>query len=255
MLTWSTGAWTCLLREKYANWPFEDWYTFSINNSNVTQPINYITYFMNNSERDGWADSIRIEKRDYPDYFNVNWTERKIYSNGGENSNTDTLQNSYPEEMVEAYQFAYENWITTANTIEKARMYSPLTRIAMAKMLANYAINVLWQKPDTSRWRIQFKDTTNELNQQYDNAVTLAYQLWIMWQNIKSGKFRPNDKVTRAEFVTALSRMLYWTKDGKPYYVNHFEKLKEEWIINNTGNPQAVLLRWYAMVMLMRSVK
>ena len=28
-------------------------------------------------------------------------------------------------------------------------------------------------------------------------------------QNIKSNKFRPYDEVTRAEFATALSRMLY----------------------------------------------
>lgn len=165
------------------------------------------------------------------------------------------LNNSYTSEMVEAYQFAYENWITTASTIEKAKMYSTLTRWAMAKMLANYAINVLWQEPDTSKWEPQFNDVTDKLNQQYDNAITLAYQLWIMWQNIKSGKFRPYANVTRAEFVTALSRMLYGTEDGNPYYVTHFEKLKEEWIINSTGNPYAVLLRWYAMLMLMRSAQ
>jgi len=30
-----------------------------------------------------------------------------------------------------------------------------------------------------------------------------------MGQNAKNNKFRPNDVVTRAEFATALSRMLY----------------------------------------------
>jgi hypothetical protein len=40
--------------------------------------------------------------------------------------------------------------------------------------------------------------------------------------------FRPNDEVTRAEFATALSRMLYSTPDGKPYYVTHLAKLKSE---------------------------
>jgi hypothetical protein len=30
---------------------------------------------------------------------------------------------------------------------------------------------------------------------------------------MKNNNFRPNDEVTRAEFVTALSRMLYHTED------------------------------------------
>jgi hypothetical protein len=31
---------------------------------------------------------------------------------------------------------------------------------------------------------------------------------------MKNNRFRPNDEVTRAEFATALSRMLYKIKDG-----------------------------------------
>ncbi|MBQ5945680.1 hypothetical protein IJL65_04860 [bacterium] len=41
-------------------------------------------------------------------------------------------------------------------------------------------------------------------------------------------EFRPFDMVTRAEFGTALSRMLYKLADGDPYYVTHLAKLKEE---------------------------
>ena len=32
---------------------------------------------------------------------------------------------------------------------------------------------------------------------------------------MKNNNFRPRDTVTRAEFATALSRMLYDTEDGK----------------------------------------
>ena len=45
--------------------------------------------------------------------------------------------------MNNAYTFAYNNKITTINTIEQADMNGPLTRIAMAKMLSYFAINVL----------------------------------------------------------------------------------------------------------------
>ena len=122
----------------------------------------------------------------------------------------------------------------------------------MAKMLSYYAINVLGQKPDTSKWEKQFIDVTTKQNNDYNNAVTLSYQLWIMWQ--WTNKFRPNDEVTRAEFATALSRMLYNTSDGQPYYITHLKKLKQEWIITN-DNPRIKEKRWYVMLMLMRSAK
>jgi hypothetical protein len=48
-----------------------------------------------------------------------------------------------------------------------------------------------------------------------------------------NNKFRPNDEVSRAEFATALSRMLYNTSDGEyrstpKYYIHHMEKLVKE---------------------------
>jgi hypothetical protein len=48
-----------------------------------------------------------------------------------------------------------------------------------------------------------------------------------------NNKFRPDDEVPRAEFVAALSRMLYNTSDGEykstsKYYIHHMEKLKAE---------------------------
>ena len=164
----------------------------------------------------------------------------------------------YSEEFQQAYTFAKENWITTKDTIQSAQMNGKLTRIAMAKMLSQYAINVLWQTPDTSK-TIKFKDVTLKKDSDYDNWVTLAYQLWIMWQNMPNNKFRPNDEVSRAEFVTALSRLLYQTADGEykstsKYYTHHIEKLENEWIITNV-DPGMKERRWYVMIMLMRSAK
>jgi hypothetical protein len=129
----------------------------------------------------------------------------------------------------------------------------------MAKMLSQYAVNVLGKEPDVSKWVTRFSDVTNKMNKDYDNWVNLAYQLWIMWQNMKDNKFRPNDEVTRAEFVTALSRMLYNTSDWEykstpKYYIHHMQKLKSEWIITN-DNPKMKEKRWYVMLMLLRSVK
>ena len=177
-------------------------------------------------------------------------------NNDGENSQWES-EPDYPDEFVDAYSFSRINWITTVEKIQDAKMYGNLTRIEMAKMLSNYAINVLWKKPDTSK-TIKFKDVTNKMDKKYDNGVLLSYQLWIMWINVKNKKFRPNDLVTRAEFATALSRTLFgweeWKyKSTRKYYEPHIAKLYNEWIINNT-DPNMKEKRWYVMIMLMRSV-
>lgn len=163
--------------------------------------------------------------------------------------NQVNAESNYSEDFQNAYKFAYKNGITSMNSIDKAKMNSPLIRIAMAKMLSQYAINILGKTPDTSKTK-KFNDVTENQNENYNNAVTLAYQLWIMWQ--WTNNFRPNDEVTRAEFATALSRMLYSTPDGNPYYTTHLKKLKQEWIITN-DNPKIKEKRWYIMLMLMRS--
>ena len=162
----------------------------------------------------------------------------------------------YTPEFNEAYSFAASNGITTKSNIEEAQMNTSLTRIQMAKMLSNFATNILWQQPDTTK-TIKFEDVSDKRDVEYDNGVTLAYQLGIMWQNVKNNKFRPDDEVTRAEFVTALSRMIYGIEDWKwkvKYYEPHMTRMYNEWIINNT-NPKMKEKRWYVMIMLMRTVK
>ena len=168
-----------------------------------------------------------------------------------------TLSDGLTPEMHRAYKFAFKHGITTMPTILEADMFGPLDRISMAKMLSQYAINVLWKTPDTNIEVPAFPDISPELNEQFWNAVTLAYQLWIMWINID--KFRPFDLVPRSEFGTALSRMLYQTSDWiyektDEYYTPHFEKLKEEGIMS-VFDPYMKELRWYVMIMLMRSAE
>jgi hypothetical protein len=174
-------------------------------------------------------------------------------------SSSSSSSTTYTKEQKDAYSFAKSNWITTTRSIETAKMDTELTRIQMAKMVSNYAINVLWQEPDITKWTVEFKDVSVDMDRQYDNAVTKAYQLWIMWQNMNNNEFRPSDTVTRAEFTSALSRLLYHTEDWEykwtwKYYIPHVAKLYNEWIINKM-NPVLKEKRWYVMTMLMRTVK
>ena len=170
-----------------------------------------------------------------------------------DSSNKEEIQENWlTNELNKAYQFSYNNWITTKENIKEANMKWNLTRVSAAKMLAQYAMNVLWKKPDISKWILRFNDASNELNERYNNAITLSYQLWIMWINT-DWYFRPYDIITRAEFATALSRMLYWTENWTNlYYTTHLNKLKQEWIIKKI-NPDLKEIRWFAMLMLMRA--
>lgn len=158
---------------------------------------------------------------------------------------------SYSIEFQQAYEYAKSHWLTNSTSIDDADMDWWLTRIAMAKMLSNYAINVLWKIPEMKD-NCSFGDVSQVLDFDYDNWVSNACKLNIMW--VWMTDFRPYDFVQRAEFATALSRLLFgisdwiWTQE---YYAPHLLKLKKEWIISDT-NPNLQEKRWYIMLMLMR---
>ncbi len=160
---------------------------------------------------------------------------------------------AYVDEYPSAYKWAFQNWITTQPTIDKADMEWQITRIALSKMISNYATNLLKKKVDTSK-KCQFSDVSDKLNKDYDFWATRACQLWLMWQWIT--EFRPYDNVTRAEFGTILSRLLWWNKyDGwTPYYKKHINQLNIRWIMTNIKNlEKAKESRGNVMVMLKRS--
>ena len=205
-----------------------------------------------NSNKDKTASSTDDSKSGENTQDNTQINENENWTNNDNTDSQNSWEDNYNEEFQNAYDFAFKNGITTMPSINEADMESPLNRIAMAKMLSQYAINILGKTPDTTK-TISFPDVDEELDAQYNNWVTLAYQLGIMWIWIE--EFRPFDNVTRAEFVTALSRLLFWITDGENlYYETHMQKLLEEKIIT-VADPDMQELRWYVMIMLMRSAE
>ena len=164
---------------------------------------------------------------------------------------TFCIWGEYSSELQQAYNWAYENKITTMSSIERANMNWNITREEMAKMISNYAINILWRTPDTTKTCL-FLDSN--INPDLVESVTKSCQLWLMGQWVAS--FRPKDNVSRAEFWTVLSRALWWNKNEgwDTYYENHLKALKFEWIMNKIEAPMNKEIRWYVMLMLMRSV-
>ena len=220
-----------------------------INIKSIRQEI-----FNNEKTTDETNDKTPNQEEDLPPLASQeelqNYEEQSRYDNKWDQQ--EVLDDGLTREMNNAYEFSHRAGITSMNNASEADMFGPLTRIAMAKMLSQYAINVLGKTPDTDK-TISFPDVSAELDAEYNNGVTLAYQLGIMWINIE--EFRPNDLVTRAEFGTALSRLLFGLADGEwAYYETHLQKLMDEKIITN-DNPDLQELRGYVMIMLMRSAQ
>jgi hypothetical protein len=160
---------------------------------------------------------------------------------------------AYDQELIGAYEYAYANSITTQTPIENAYMYGPLTRVAMAKMMANYAIEVMGKTPTTTM-TCTFPDVSNGLDVQYDNGVTKACQLGLMGVGINN--FNPMGLVTRAEFGTVLSRALYgntYNVTTTPYYAAHLQALKNAGIMTKIDMPAQLEVRGYVMLMMQRA--
>ncbi len=159
---------------------------------------------------------------------------------------------AYSAELEEAYGYAYGMGITTMTSIDNADMYGTLTRVALAKMVSNYVIELGLQNADVSK-ECEFTDVSAALDAQYGNWVTNACQLGLMGVGIDS--FRPFDTVTRAEFGTVLSRAIWGDANNgsDPYYTAHLNALKDEGIMTNISNPNMKEVRGYVMLMMQRA--
>ena len=157
-----------------------------------------------------------------------------------------TTQNmkKYSKQVIDSYIWAFDNNITTINEFDKANPDGTITRWLLAKVVVNYIENVLWKEIplDTStqcNWEDDIKEWKSEEIKFYAEK---ACALWVM--GIKTKKFEPNKIVSRAEFGTILSRILWWNKyDVKNptrknwYYTNHLKVLQENGIMNDIDNP------------------
>jgi hypothetical protein len=159
---------------------------------------------------------------------------------------------TYSQELQDAYDWAYSKGVTTQSPIDNANMYGAITRAEMAKMLSVYAEEVLGLTEDSSK-ACNFTDIDSVKGDLHDFIIK-SCKLGIMGQGITA--FRPYDTLSRAEFGTALSRVLWGDKyeGGTPYYANHLNALKAAGIMNQIANAESTKeIRGYVMLMLMRS--
>jgi hypothetical protein len=146
-------------------------------------------------------------------------------------STADTAMNFSPEtlatygtELTQAYAYARQIGITTQDSIDDADMFGNLTRAQAAKMLSQFAIQVLQKQPDTTK-SCTYPDIAGygDLTERMQTAC----QLGIMGVNVK--KFNPKATMTRAEFGTVLSRAIRGSTYDTTgtYYTAHLQQLQK----------------------------
>jgi hypothetical protein len=125
-------------------------------------------------------------------------------------------------------------------------------------MMVQYMINVLHQKPILSE-DISYPDVDWSL-WDLESYIKLAYQyqiMWIHWNWKPLEEFEPNRIVTRKEFATVFSRILFWDRfniDGPEYWTKHINALKEISVLKD-GNPALQEVRGWVMLMMYRSAE
>ena len=232
--------------------PTKTWYNFAWWQPAVptNMPLDWITVIAKRqkiSSQWGWSSL----KKDYcPDWdFSNSYYDWTCWVNP--NSNTwnehwSAWEEPVDDEVLAAYKWAYSNGITTIDSFEKADPDWYLLRWHMAKMVVNFMVNVLWfEIPDEiPEHCLAFNDDPAiwESDEIKDYAVK-SCALWIMWIDMVNNEFLPNDIVSRAEFGTITSRILWWAKYNvkhtiqHPYYVKHLNALKAEEIMTKIDNP------------------
>lgn len=200
----------------------------------------------NNAKLDGMkADETKLEE-----------------NNDGDGAKTDPMIDvqaveKFGQEQIDAYKWALENGITTMKTVEEARLDEPLTRAELAKMMVVYIQKVLEKSPVVT-WDVNYPDVKVEEIWDLVDFVKLAYQYQIMWINANGAPielFNPHGIVSRWEYATVFSRVLFgakFNKEGVDFYTNHLEALKSAGILTNTL-PTIQEMRGWVMLMMYRS--
>lgn len=184
---------------------------------------------------------------------------KKVYSWEVDVPNCSIQDSQFASEQNDAYLWACQHNITTIRTIQEVRLDQPLTRAELAKIMSVYAMKEYHLKP-LKAGAVNYKDVNADLGDLAD-YIQLAYQLQIMGINADGTPiqaFEPHKLVSRAEFATVLSRVIWGNKhniSGEDRYSAHLQALKKYEIITSDVPANWWELRGRALLMLHRTVK
>lgn len=174
---------------------------------------------------------------------------------------TENSEDFYSEELFDAFQRAYWSNITSLCPFEDA--YVP--RREIAKLMSMFTIQIMGIYPDTQQqWCDTYNDITH-LSPEMKFFTKTVCQLGLMGleQDGSTPKqsFDPDDTITRAEFWTILSRLIYGNmynvyegeEDIYQRYEKHLQELNRDNIMTKIWNPFIQERRSRILLMLYRS--
>ena len=271
-LTWSNISMN--LRNWSYRWNvyavFKDWKTWWMSKTYSLYVIS-IPFWSNE-----WFTWVKLVKDKCPDWdFSDSFYDGTCDSNWWRHWSADTDMcwvniSDYSTEQKWAYLYSYVYWITTICPIQDANLDWYLIRSHFAKMISEFAVNVLGiQREIWKKWCDQFNDIGGLNSELRDFAVT-SCELWLMWLEADwvtpAKSFNPGNYVTRAQFWTVLSRLLFgdaynvkdeWDASTDKWfrYRNHLEALKRYWVMNKIDWdwPNYLERRGRVMIMLQRA--
>ncbi len=175
---------------------------------------------------------------------------------------TGQTENTYSQELQNAYQRAYSIGITTLSPIEWANIEWKITRAQLAKMLSVFTQKTMNAKKIHQGSECLFTDT-NKITKDLQVYAQLSCTLGIMWLKADGSPdniFNPSGSVTRAQFATVLSRLLYGEKNNIKAgeknilrYQKHIQAINKTGIMKKISNPAMEEIRGFVMIMLMRA--
>ena len=187
--------------------------------------------------------------------------------NKPENWNNDWWTNTpkdeepkYTQETLDAYGWAYANWLTKYSNIKDARLDEYMNRSEMAKISTIFATEFRWETPDESKREFcsKFSDLW-KVEEDTKEYIIQSCELWNMWYQANGvdelQRFRPYTPVSVAETSIILSRMMWWNKyavSENKWYQWHLWAVYEHRLIDNISNPFNNITRKDAFVMLYR---
>ncbi len=177
-------------------------------------------------------------------------------------------ETQYSTEIVDAFQYAYGLWITSMCPIERARLDGYVLRKELAKMISEFAIQVIWLYPEINKKECEVYNDIWRESDEMKFYMKLSCKLWLMGLNengiVPKKSFDPNQYIDRAQFGTIMSRLIFGGRynvtgnvvdhTNKDYrFKNHLAALKANAIMNNISDPYMLELRWYIMIMMQRT--
>jgi hypothetical protein len=161
-------------------------------------------------------------------------------------------QTSRSAEYQGAYAYAFANGITTMPSIDAANLAGTTTRAQAAKMFVEFAKS-LGQTAGSSA-NCTFSDLAPVAGTDLAAFAVEACSFGLMGINT-NGIFNPNGVLSRAEYGTVLSRVLFGDtyNGGNPFYAAHLNALNQAGLMNDLSNPERAIMRGDAFLLLYRA--